>query len=91
MPSAQKSVILRLAFQSTPGFTIVNSPSLMQTLRIGSLIRDLNVTDSDSGLNGNIIFTLTAPVFNVPVMYFLFTVNLCSLPLIPTSQFFKDS
>jgi len=76
VPSAQKSVILRLAFQSTPGFTIVNSPSLMQTLRIGSLIRDLNVTDADSGLNGNIIFTLTAPVFNVPEMYFLFTVNL---------------
>jgi len=68
-----------------------NCPSLTQTLRIGSLIRDLNVTDADSGLNGNVIFTLTAPVFNVPAMYFLFTVNLCILPLIPTSQIFQDS
>jgi len=59
-------------WNSDPGMPLRFS----ETLRIGSLIRDLNVTDADSGLNGNIIFTLTAPVFNVPAMYFLFTVNL---------------
>jgi len=45
--------------------------SVMQDLAIGSLIRDLNVTDADTGLNGNIIFTLTAPVTNVPEIYLL--------------------
>jgi len=45
-------------WNNNPGMPL----SFNEDLAIGSLIRDLNVTDADTGLNGNIIFTLTAPI-----------------------------